>query len=84
MGVGKQYLLSRKFLAAEGGLPRIVWMTKEMKEQLGPALAKRAGEIGMPDLLDKIADETIAVTPERLREYLEKAGHPALSMKPLV
>lgn len=84
MGVGKQYLLSRKFLAAEGGLPRIVWMTREMKEQLGPALAKRGGEIGMPDLLEKIADETIAVTPERLREFLEKVGHPALSMKPLV
>ena len=84
MGVGKQYLLSRKFLAAEGGLPRIVWMTREMKEQLGPALAKRAGEIGMPDLLDKIADETIAVTPGQLVEFLGKVGHPALSMKPLV
>ncbi|NNG47683.1 MAG: CO dehydrogenase/CO-methylating acetyl-CoA synthase complex subunit beta, partial [Deltaproteobacteria bacterium] len=84
MGVGKQYLLSKKFLSAEGGLPRIVWMTREMKEQLGPALAKRAQEIGIPDLLDKIADETIAVTPDRLMEFLQKVGHPALSMKPLV
>ncbi len=84
MGVGKQYLLSKKFLAAEGGLPRIVWMTREMKEQLGPALRKRAEEIGMPDLLDKIADETIAVTPDRLVEFLVKVGHPALSMTPLV
>jgi len=84
MGVGKQYLLSRKFLAAEGGLPRIVWMTRELKEHLGPDLAKRAEEIGMPDLLEKIADESIAVTPERLMEFLKKVGHPALSLKPLV
>jgi acetyl-CoA synthase len=84
MGVGKQYLLSKKFLSAEGGLPRIVWMTREMKEQLGPALARRAQEIGIPDLLDKIADETIAVTPDRLMEFLRKVGHPALSLKPLV
>ena len=84
MGVGTQYLLSRKFLAAEGGLPRIVWMTRELKEHLGPDLSQRAKEIGMPDLLDKIADESIAVTPERLMEFLKKVGHPALSMKPLV
>ncbi len=84
MGVGKHYLLSRKFLGAEGGLPRLVWMTKEMKEQLGPDLRARAAEIGMPDLVDKIADETTATTPDQLVEYLTKAGHPALSMPPLL
>ena len=84
MGVGKHYLLSRKFLGAEGGLPRLVWMTKEMKEQLGPDLRARAAEIGMPDLVDKIADETTATTPEQLVEHLTKAGHPALSMPPLL
>ncbi|MGE5663882.1 MAG: acetyl-CoA decarbonylase/synthase complex subunit alpha/beta, partial [Deltaproteobacteria bacterium] len=84
MGVGKQYLLSRKFLAAEGGLPRLVWMTREMKEHLGPALRKRAEEIGVPDLVDKIADETIALTPEALVDHLGKVGHPALSMGPLL
>jgi acetyl-CoA synthase len=84
MGVGKHYLLSRKFLGAEGGLPRLVWMTKEMKEQLGADLRARAAEIGMPDLVDKIADETIASTPDRLVEYLRKVGHPALSMTPLL
>jgi acetyl-CoA synthase len=84
MGVGKHYILSRKFLGAEGGLPRLVWMTKEMKEQLGADLRARAAEIGMPDLIDKIADETIAATPERLVEHLRKVGHPALSMPPLL
>jgi acetyl-CoA synthase len=84
MGVGKHYLLSRRFLAAEGGLPRLVWMTKEMKEHLGADLRARAAEIGMPDLPDMIADETIAVTNDQLVEYLTKVGHPALSMRPLL
>jgi acetyl-CoA synthase len=84
MGVGKQYLLSRKFLAAEGGLPRLVWMTREMKEQLGPALRKRAEEIGAPGLLDKIADESVALTPGALVDHLKKVGHPALAMDPLL
>jgi acetyl-CoA synthase len=84
MGVGKHYLLSRRFLGAEGGLPRVVWMTKEMKEQLGPALRERAAEIGMPDLVDKIADETVAVTPDALLAHLTKVGHPALRLPPLL
>ena len=84
MGVGKHYLLSRRFLAAEGGLPRVVWMTREMKEHLGAELAARAAEIGMPDLVDKIADETIAVSPDQLVLHLKKVGHPALSMPPLL
>ena len=84
MGVGKQYLLSRKFLAAEGGLARLVWMTREMKDQLGPALRKRAEEIGVPGLVDKIADETVALSPEALVAYLKKVGHPALALDPIL
>jgi CO dehydrogenase/acetyl-CoA synthase beta subunit len=84
MGVGKHYLLSRKFLGAEGGLARVVWMTREMKEYLGPLLRERAAEIGMPGLVDQIADETIAVTPDALVEHLVKVGHPALKLPPLL
>ncbi len=84
MGVGKQYLLSRKFLAAEGGLRRLVWMTREMKEQLGPALRERAREIGVPDLLEKIADESVALTTDALVAHLAAVGHPALKMDPIL
>jgi len=31
--------------------------------------------------LDKIGDETTAMTAEELRAFLEKAGHPALAME---
>jgi acetyl-CoA synthase len=84
MGVGKHYLLSRKFLGAEGGLARVVWMTQEMKEHLGAALRERAAEIGLPGLVDQIADETVARTPEALVAHLTKVGHPALGLPPLL
>jgi len=84
LGVGKLYLASKKFIFAEGGLPRLVWMPKELKEVLSEKLAKRCKEIGQPDLMDKIADETNATTTEELVAYLEKVGHPALSLPPLV
>jgi acetyl-CoA synthase len=84
LGVGKLYILSKKFILAEGGLKRLVWMPKELKEILGERLKKRAEELGEPDLINKIADETIATTSEELLKFLEKAGHPALKMQPMM
>jgi acetyl-CoA synthase len=84
LGVGKIYITSTKFISADGGLRRIVWMPKELKELLGEKLVKKALEIGEPDLIDKIADETKAVTTEELLSYLEKFKHPALTMPPLI
>ncbi len=80
LGVGKLYIVSKKFISAEGGLKRLVWMPKELKELLGDRLKKRAQDLGEPDLIDKIADETQAVTQEELLSFLEKAKHPALEM----
>lgn len=84
LGVGKLYILSKKFISAEGGLKRVVWMPKELKEILADKLKKRAQEIGQPDLLDKIADETVAVSSDELLAFLEKVGHPALSMEAII
>lgn len=84
LGVGKLYLVSKKFIAAEGGLKRLVWMPKELKELLKDKLLKRCQEEGVPDLLDKIADETVATTAEELIAYLEKVKHPVLAMDPLM
>ena len=80
MGVGKVFLTSKKFLAAEGGFKRLVWMPKALKELLSPDLKKRFAEQGAPDLLDKIADEDIGIDARAIREFMEKVGHPALSM----
>jgi len=80
LGVGKLYIVSKKFISAEGGLKRVVWMPKELKELLADRLKKRAQDIGEPDLVDKIADETQATSQEELLVFLEKVNHPALSM----
>jgi acetyl-CoA synthase len=84
LGVGKLYLLSRKFISGDGGLKRLVWMPKELKELLGDRLKKRCAEIGEPDLFEKIADETIATTSDTLLAHLEKVQHPALAMDALM
>ncbi len=84
LGVGKLYLISRKFISAEGGLARLVWMPKELKELLGDRLKARGKEIGVPDLLDKIADETVAQTSDELLAFLQKVDHPVLELPPLI
>jgi acetyl-CoA synthase len=83
LGVGKLYIVSKKFISAEGGLKRVVWMPKELKEALADKLDKRAQELKEPDLVNKIADETVATTAEELVSYLQKFDHPVLGMPPL-
>lgn len=83
IGVGKQYITSPKFISADGGFFRLAWMPKSLKETLLPLLKKRAEELGDPDFVDKIADETIAVTEEEVIEHMQKVGHPVLSMDPM-
>ncbi|MCX6355374.1 MAG: acetyl-CoA decarbonylase/synthase complex subunit alpha/beta [Candidatus Aureabacteria bacterium] len=84
LGIGTRYILSKKFISAEGGLKRIVWMTKEIKEKLGEELKSRCEEIGERDLLEKIADETVTIDPGELLQFLKKVKHPALEMEPLL
>ena len=80
MGIGRNFITSKKFLLGDGGLKRIVWMTKNIKESIEEDFKKRAEEEGVADLLDMIADETIAEDSEKLMEFLSSKGHPALEM----
>lgn len=80
MGCGKVFLTSRKFLAAEGGFRRLVWMPRELKELLGDDLRKRFEEQGVPELMEQIADETAATEASEVRAFLKRSGHPALTM----
>ena len=84
MGIGKRYITSKRFIEAEGGIARIAWMPRHLKEAVGPELKKRCEEIGMPDLFDKIADETVTDEAEGLMAYMAEVGHPALTMDPLL
>lgn len=83
MGVGKYYLVSPKFISADGGFKRIVWMSSVLKETMADELRAVAEREGDPDLINKIADERVATTVEELLAYLEEHNHPALVMDPM-
>lgn len=83
VGHSKYYITQRKFLSADGGLLRMVWMPKSLKEEIGDKVNERAEEMGVSNFLDMIADETVGVTEEEILPFLEKVGHPALSMDSL-
>ncbi len=84
IGIGTLYLLSRKFISADGGLRRLVWTTRRIKERLGERLRQRCQEIGEPDLYDKIADESVCTDLEPLIEHLAAVAHPALALGEMV
>ncbi len=82
-GISKGYILSDRFLQAEGGIERLVWLPAALKEELAPRLKAKLAERSLADLFDKIATEHEASTIEELMAYLESVGHPALAMKEL-
>ncbi len=84
LGIGRLYIVSRKFISAEGGLPRVLWMPKELKEALADRIKERAEEMGLEDFCEKIADETVATTVEDLMPWLEEKEHPTLKMPSLM
>ena len=85
MGHGKHFIASKKFMKAEGGVARIVWMPKDLKEQVADRLNATAKELyGIDNFTDMIGDETIAEDPETLLEFLTEKGHPALGMEPMM
>ncbi len=85
MGHGKHFISSKKFMKAEGGIERIVWMPKELKETVAERLDKTAKELyGIDNFTDMVGDESIATDPEALVEFLTEKGHPALSMDPMM
>jgi acetyl-CoA synthase len=84
IGIGTLYVLSRKFISADGGLARLVWTTTRVKQRLGEKLRARCAEIGLPDLYDKIADETVCTELEPLIEHLAAVEHPAVGMGEMV
>jgi acetyl-CoA synthase len=84
LGVGRLYLTSKKFISAEGGLGRLVWMPKDLKEAMRKRLVTRSKEAGLgEDFIDKIADESICTDSEKLMEFLAKVEHPAMAMEAL-
>ena len=83
-GISKNYILSDRFLQAEGGIERLVWMPALLKEELKDRLIEKLDKAGHQGFFEKIADETRATTLEELIAFLDEVQHPALTMKPLI
>ncbi len=91
VGHSKFNITQRKFIRGdgpkdmdEGGLLRIVWMPKSLKEEIKDRLDKRAQELGYPDLYDRIADETVGTTEDEILPFLKEKKHPALDLDPIM
>ena len=85
MGHGRHFISSKKFISAEGGIERIVWMPKELKDDVAERLNATAKELyGIENFTDLVADETITTDCEELLNWLTEKNHPVLSMEPLM
>ena len=84
VGHSKYNITQRKFLAAEDGIKRLVWMPRSLKEEIADRFNERAKEIGIPDLLDRIADESVGTSEEDIIAFLTEKQHPALNLDPLM
>ncbi len=84
VGHGKYNITQRKFITGDGGIKRIVWMPKMLKEEISERFKTRAEEFGIPDLLDRIADETVGTTEDEILPFLQEKKHPALTMESII
>jgi acetyl-CoA synthase len=84
LGHSKYNITQKKFLKGDGGLLRIAWMPKRLKDEIMDRLRKRSEELGIPDFPDMIADETVARTEEEVIGYITQKGHPCMTMEPLM
>ncbi len=85
MGHGRHFIASKKFIAAEGGIERIVWMPKELKDDVGARLNQTAKELyGIENFTDLIADETVCEDCDALMAFLTEKNHPVLGLEPLM
>ncbi|MFH2011885.1 MAG: acetyl-CoA decarbonylase/synthase complex subunit alpha/beta [Pseudomonadota bacterium] len=84
VGHSKYNICQRKFISGDGGLLRLVWMPKMLKEELREGLLRRGEELGCPDLIDRIADETVGITEDEIMPFLKEKDHPALKMDSII
>ncbi|MCD6387653.1 MAG: CO dehydrogenase/CO-methylating acetyl-CoA synthase complex subunit beta, partial [Methanophagales archaeon] len=70
LGIGIQYFYSEKFIQADGGWRRVVWMPSDLKEKIIDAIPE--------EMRDKIATEKEARNIEELKEFLRKVNHPVV------
>ena len=70
-GMSIEYMRSKKFLAADGGWDRVVWLPKEVKE--------RVKDFIPAEIVDKIATEVNAPNIDDLKAFLKEKNHPVVA-----
>ncbi|MBN2488909.1 MAG: CO dehydrogenase/CO-methylating acetyl-CoA synthase complex subunit beta [Methanosarcinaceae archaeon] len=68
LGIGINYFRSPKFIQADGGWNRVVWMPKKLKDKVSGDIPK--------DIIDKIPTEEDASDLESLKKFLIEKKHP--------
>jgi len=71
LGTGLEQIRSPKFIQADGGLHRMVWMPKEIKERYRETIEAKG-------LWDKIAIEEDVADVDQLLKWLDEHQHPWL------
>ena len=92
VGHSKFNITQRKFIRGDGpyeenehaGLLRLVWMPKMLKEEVKDRFEQRAKEMGIPDLLDRVADESVGTTEDEIIPFLKEKKHPAMEMESIM
>jgi acetyl-CoA decarbonylase/synthase complex subunit beta len=70
LGVGVNYFRSPKFIQADGGWNRIVWMPKNLREKIKADIPA--------ELADKLPTEEEVTDLKTLKDFLEKKQHPVM------
>ncbi|TRZ68121.1 MAG: CO dehydrogenase/CO-methylating acetyl-CoA synthase complex subunit beta [Methanothrix sp.] len=70
LGMGILYYFSSKFIQADGGWRRIVWMPSHLKERVKEGIDE--------DMFDKIATENDATDITALKKFLLNVDHPVV------
>jgi acetyl-CoA decarbonylase/synthase complex subunit beta len=71
LGIGVAYFYSPKFIQADGGWNRVVWLPSMLKEKIAETIPE--------DLKDKIATENDATDIESLKAFLQDKNHPVVA-----
>ncbi|MEM2906002.1 MAG: CO dehydrogenase/CO-methylating acetyl-CoA synthase complex subunit beta [Candidatus Bathyarchaeia archaeon] len=70
LGIAVEFLRSPKFLQADGGWERVVWLPSALKERVKSAIPEK--------MVNAIATEKDVKDVAELKQFLEKTGHPVV------
>jgi acetyl-CoA synthase len=84
VGHSKYNITQKKFILGDGGLLRMVWMPKVVKDELYDKLNATWKGNGYRELRRHDRRRNVGVTEEEILPWLQEKGHPALSMDPII